>query len=110
MKYLLFVLLGGGIVNADPIDEALILAASSAGNKVYFGCIVTPPVTSAQKAICAGLYTTYNTALRAVNATLPLVPSLDPDPYAWSPYDICRYETGHIVFGNQLSLPYCPTI
>lgn len=100
-----------GLAVADPIvDEALLGATKSAGSKVYWACIVTPPVTEVQKGICAGLYGTYMASLTALNAPLPIVLSIDPDPYVWSPYDICRYETGHIVFGDQGIQPYCPSI
>jgi hypothetical protein len=108
MKYLLIALIGIGAINADPVDEALVLAAQVAGRQVYFSCIAITPVTAEQQAICAGLYTIYNNALRAVNAPLPLVPSLDPSPYVLSQYDVCRYETGHMIFGH-LALPFCTT-
>ena len=106
----LWLIIASGLVYADPVDEGLLTTAKATGAKVYFACIVTPPVNTAKKAICRGLYNSYMAALTAVNAPLPLVVSVDPDPYAWSPYDICRYETGHVVFGEQLSVPYCPTL
>jgi hypothetical protein len=97
-------------VFADPVDEALLDSSQAQGTHIYQACIVTPPVTAPQKAICAGLYSTYISSLTTLNLPYPLIPTIDPDPYAWSPYDICRYETGHVVFGNQLTVPYCPTI
>ena len=95
---------------ANTPDEVLLQAAKSSGITVYHACIETPPVTAEQVAVCTNLYGNYVTALTTVNMPEKLIPSIDPDPYAWSPYDICRYETGHIVFGDQLSLPYCPTV
>ena len=112
MKYKLAILIIAiGTVTADPIaDEALLATTKRAGVKVYWACIVAPPVTEAQKEICSGLYGTYIASLTALNTPLPLVLSIDSDPYEGNPYDICRYETGHIVFGDQDIQPYCPTI
>jgi len=90
--------------------EALLISAKTQGTTVYFSCIVTPPVTPAQQATCLALYTTYAATLTALTLPLPMVMSLDPDPYLWSPYDICRYEAGHIVFGDAVIIPYCPTL
>ena len=112
IKKLLFALIAIATTNvfAGPIDEAMYVAARTQGTVVYTTCIVTPPVTAAQQATCASLYKTYIVTLTALNIPYPLTMSLDPDPYLWSPYDICKYETGHIVFGDQLLIPYCPSI
>jgi len=95
---------------AGGIDEAMLASAATQGSAVYYNCIVTPPISAEQQAICAALYAKYVATLAVLNAPYPLIPSLDPDPYAWSPYDICRFEAGHIVFGMQLAVPYCPSI
>ena len=95
---------------AGPMDEALLAIAKLNGNTVYATCIATPPVSAAQQATCASLYKTYIASLTAVNSPLPLVISLDPDPYISSHYDICKYETGHMLFDAPLVQPYCPTI
>ncbi|MDQ5921821.1 MAG: hypothetical protein QG673_1880 [Pseudomonadota bacterium] len=97
-------------VYATGIDETLLLAAKTQGSNVYYACIVTPPVTPQQQAYCSGLYVTYMVNITALNAPYPLVVSLDPDPYAWSPYDICKYEVGHMIFGDEFITPYCPSI
>ena len=78
---------------------------------LYFRCFVTN-LTGEPKVIatCTTLYTTYNATLTTINAPLPIVPSIDPSPYSWSPFDICRYETAHLVFNSVAAEPYyCPT-
>lgn len=110
LKCLLFALCSIPMLgHCDPANEALIATAYSQGMVVYDSCILIPPVTKPQKAICAAFYQTYNTALQAVNAPFPLVVSLDPSPYDWSSYDICRYETAHLIF-TPLTFPVCPTL
>jgi hypothetical protein len=91
------------------IDEAQLLAARSAGNAVFHGCIETPPVTPAQAGVCAGLYGTYVATLTALNAPYPLVSTTSPSPYSWSPYDICRFEPSHFVFPPE-GFPICPAL
>ena len=97
-------------MNAFAINEAMLIAATTQGTAVYATCIATPPVSADQVATCTALYGKYIATLTVLNAPLPLVLSLDPDPYVLSPYDICKYETGHIVFGTQLAIPYCPSL
>jgi hypothetical protein len=97
-------------VFADPSNEVLLTSSHEQGTHIYQTCIVTPPVTASQKALCAGLYSTYMSSLTKLNSAYPLTPTINPDPYSWSQYDICRYETSHAVFGDQLTVPYCPTV
>jgi hypothetical protein len=109
MKVVLFLLLSGSVV-ASSLNESALAVAKAVGTNVYFSCIVNPPSNPDQQGYCAGLYATYVLKEQILNAPLPLVPSKDPSPYAWSPYDICRFEVGHLIFGNKLVLPYCPSI
>lgn len=109
MKKLIFFysLLVTYVYAAEPvISEAQLLAARSAGNTVYRKCILIPPVTKPQIAICKGLDSAYNSALSALNAPFPLVVSTSPSMYSWSPYDICRYEPSHFVFPPE-GFPVC---
>lgn len=92
------------------IDEALLVSTISQGTNIFYTCIVVPPVTPHQNALCASLYSGYITSLTTLNEPYPLILSVDPDPYAWSTYDVCRYETEHTIFGNQGVQPYCPTV
>lgn len=94
----------------DPFDEALMAVAHSDGITVYTTCIVTPPTDPIKEAACLVLYNKFQASLQAVNAPFPIVPSLTPSPYAWSPYDICRYETSHFVFNITLGFPVCPAL
>lgn len=98
------------MVHADMItNEALLALAKTQGTNVYHECILTPPVTPQQKAFCSALYAVYKIYITALNTPYPLVIAVEPDPYSWSPYDICRYEVGHMVFGDEGIEPYCPT-
>jgi hypothetical protein len=92
------------------VDEAQLLATRSAGKTVYSSCILTPPVTNAQKLVCEGLYNTYKSALTLLNAPFPLIASIDPSPYTWSPYDICKYEPAHFVYPPEGGSPICPVL
>lgn len=94
---------------APVVDEAQLLAARSAGNAVFHGCIETPPATPAQAGVCAGLYGSYVATLTALNAPYPLVSTTSPSPYSWSPYDICRFEPSHFVFPPE-GFPICPAL
>lgn len=97
------------IVFADPASEALIMAARAKGTAVYGGCILKPPTTPPEVAYCSGIYSIYVAALQAINAPLPLAPTMTPSQYSWSPYDLCKYETSHFVF-NTPGQPYCPAL
>ncbi|MBY0379357.1 MAG: hypothetical protein K2P99_03035 [Burkholderiales bacterium] len=97
-------------VVASPVDEALLDSAKVTGSIVYASCIATPPVTASQNAYCVGVYATYVAKLQALNAPLPMMLSKERSPYALSPYDICKYEIGNLIFGKQTEIPYCPTI
>lgn len=93
------------------VDEAMVTLANKQGIAVYDLCIAKPPVKPDAIAACATLYTTYVATLDVVNAPLPTVPSIDPSPYSWSPFDICRYEVAHMVFNLVAATPYyCPTV
>jgi hypothetical protein len=106
-----FILLFGlATAFANPINEALLLTAKTKGISVYATCVVSPPVDPTQQAVCVTLYTAYIVSLQALNAPLPLVLSLNPSPYAWSPYDVCRYEPTPLVFNIPVTQPYCPSI
>lgn len=109
MKHFIL-LVCSGLVLANPIGEELLIKARQQGTVVYLSCIATPPATDAQRAICADLYAQYMATLVLLNAPLPLKFSEDPDPFSSSIYDICRYETGHMVFGDKTVAPYCPTL
>ena len=98
-------------VMATAVDEAMTALATTQGKAIYDLCIANPPVEPKVIATCTTLYTTYNATLTTINAPLPIVPSIDPSPYSWSPFDICRYETAHLVFNSVAAEPYyCPTL
>jgi len=111
-KLMLTILMISPLVGfCDPINEALMAVSHVEGNTVYTMCILTPPTGNPVKeAACLLLYNKYNASLLSVNSGLPLIPSIDPSPYAWSPYDICRFEPAHFVFSIEYGFPVCPTI
>ena len=109
MKKFIFTLLPI-IAIANPVDEGLLENAKLSGSIVYTSCILNPPTTDAQSAYCVGAYNTYLVNSQALNAPLPIKLSKEPSPYAWSQFDICKYEVGNVVFGKQNEVPYCPTI
>lgn len=108
--YVLSAMIAGNSI-ASPIDEAVLASAYSQGVTIYHTCIVPPPADPTAAAYCTTIYTAYVVTLGILNAPFPLVVSLDPSPYAMSPYDICKYEVAHMVFNSPATAPYyCPTI
>ena len=110
MKKILILFCAIGTAFAGAFDEAVLASARAQGTSIYYACIINPPEDPAQQAACEAAHLTYVFTLRLLNAPYPLVPSTDPDPYSWSLYDICTFEVGHIIFGEQLVLPYCTTL
>ena len=93
-------------VSGDVIaNEALLVSCQSVGHILFASCVVVPPADSTQAAICAGLYAKYMACSTALNMPMPMVLSLDPDPYKSSPYTPCRYEVGHVILFD-----ICPNI
>lgn len=86
-------------------NEALLLSCQKQGCTIYTSCIMIPPITIHQASYCSVLYAKYLTCLQALNAPLPMLQSHHPSPYAWSPYDICRFETATVVISLCPSLP-----
>ncbi len=96
-------------VFADALNEGLLASAKATGTTIYFSCILTPPTSDEQTAYCIAMSAVYKAKSQTLNAPLPLMIGKDPSPYSWSPYDICRFEVGHLIFGKQSEVPYCPT-
>lgn len=96
---------------ASPFDEAVLASAYSQGVNIYNTCIATPPIEPDAIAYCTTTYIVYVVTLDILNAPYPSIPSTDPSPYSWSPYDICKYEVAHMVFNSVTQSPYyCPTV
>lgn len=117
MKKLIFILssvlalnCNAVVVDGGIIAEANLVAAHAAGMNVYNRCILIPPVTKPQIAICNGLQSTYYATLVSANSPLPLLINPYPSPYSWSPYDICRYEPSVLIFPAEGGTPICPSI
>ena len=110
-KSLLLYLSIPAYVIASPADIAVLASAYAQGVNIYHACIVPPPIEPDAIAYCTTTYAVYVATLTALNAPLPITVSLDPSPYSWSPYDICRYEVAHMVFNSITQYPYyCPTV
>lgn len=108
--YLLLAILANSSI-ASPIDEAELISAYNQGVTIYHTCIVPPPSDPTTAAYCSTIYTIYVATLATLNAPFPIIVSIDPSPYAWSPYDICKYEVAHMVFNSVTQAPYyCPTV
>ncbi len=110
-KYILviFIILAKNAVST-PANETLLSISRVKGTTVYTSCILTPPVTPQQVTLCSSLYAQYISSLQTLNAPLPIIVSTDPSPYVWSPYDVCRFETTHLVFDFVGTQPYCPAL
>ena len=110
MKQYLLILLPITVFATPIADESLLASTNAVGTSIYASCILTPPTNDVQTSICVGMYATYMTQSQTLTAPLPMLVSKEPSPYAWSPYDICRFEVGNIIFGEQSVAPYCPTL
>jgi hypothetical protein len=102
------------IAFANPIHETtsaiLLIKLKGLGDIIYQQCILTPP--SPQQAIaCGNLYSDYNNYEMEITLPNPVIKSLDESPYASSSYDICRNETGHVIFSENIpGHPYCTIV
>jgi hypothetical protein len=92
-------------IYADVINETLLLTCQASGATLYNQCVIKEPVTPQQITACTALKISYILCLGQLNLPYPLVRSLDPDPYAYSPFTPCEYETGHLVLPE-----ICPSI
>ncbi len=113
MNKILVTILLSNYIFADPVNEAsnlvLLAVTKSIGQTIYQQCILKPPATPDQIATCTDLYVKKYLP-NEVLLTLPNVikPALELSPYVNSSYDICRNETGHIIFSENIpGMPYC---
>jgi len=101
MKKLLLIvlLLKVLIVQAITPDELLLANCHLQGHTVYNLCIKSVPAKE-----CPDLYANYVGCLHKLNLPYRMKISRDSSPYSYSPYDICKFETAHIVV-----LDLCPS-
>jgi hypothetical protein len=92
-------------VHIPIMDEGLLISCQASGHALYYNCVVKPPIKPDDVAICGALKTSYLVCLAKLNLPYPLIPSTDPDPYAYSPFTPCRFETGHAILYD-----ICPNI
>ncbi len=111
IKLLLLFQMTTSSVIATPIDEALLDSAYGQGVNIYNTCIAIPPVSPQAVSYCTTIYSVYVATLTELNAPYALVSVTNVSPYAWSPFDICRYEVTQMVFNLIAEAPYyCPSI
>ena len=84
--------------------EALLLTCQSTGHTLYAQCVVKVPITPEDIAVCTSLKASYNLCLAQLTAPSPLIPAIDPDPYAMNPFTPCTYEAAHLILYD-----ICPT-
>lgn len=92
-------------LNVPIVDEALLISCQASGHALYYNCVIKPPVKPDDVAACGTLKTTYLGCLDKLNIPYPLIPSMDPDPHAYSPFTPCHFETGHLILYD-----ICPSI
>lgn len=86
-------------------NEPLLATTISLGNEIYVTCILTPPVSASQQAVCAAKYATYLVNIQTLHIDMfkglntVMLPGA-PDPYLWSPYDVCRFDMGNLILFN----------
>jgi hypothetical protein len=100
MKKLLGLIILSSVSYADLIsDTALTATAHGQAQSIKSGCIDSPPITPWQISWCTSTYGSYTANLQTLNLPYPISTSTDGyvSPYSWSPYDICRFETGRVV-------------
>lgn len=85
--------------------EALLVSCQASGHELYYNCVVKPAVKPDDVAACTTLKTTYLICLAKLNLPYSLIPSTDPDPYAYSAFTPCRFEIGHAILYD-----ICPNI
>ena len=94
------------IAAAAAANEPLLVTTVALGTDIYNTCIAIPPLTPSQQSVCAGKYTTYLANIQILHIDMLGVNTLMapgiPDPYIWSPYDVCRFD-----MGNLILVPIC---
>ena len=89
------------IAAAAVANEPLLVSTVALGTNIYNTCIIVPPLDPSQQYICAGLYTSYLANIQILHIDMlgvntVMMPGV-PDPYIWSPYDVCRFDMGNLI-------------
>ena len=86
-------------------NELLLTACQTTGGSLYAMCVAVTSLTPEQVVSCTGMKIKYTACLQQLNQPYPLIPAIDPDPYAWTPFSPCIFETGHLILPGL-----CPTL
>lgn len=84
-------------ISINAVDESVLLSCQATGHTLYSSCVVKPPSTPDEVAVCGTLKTTYLICLTKLTIPYLLTPSLETDPYSYSPFTPCGFETGHLI-------------
>lgn len=84
-------------ISNNAMDESILLSCQATGHTLYSNCVAKPPATPDEVAACGMLKTTYLICLTKLTIPYPLTPATDPDPYSYSPFTPCTFETGHLI-------------
>ncbi len=84
---------------AIAVSDALVIGCRVEAEGIVAACIIIPPVTPEQEALCLELYTNYRACLVSLQEPLPLSVNKAGyiSPYAESPYDICKWEVARLI-------------
>lgn len=108
MKILILWLLPLLSFASSAIDEVLLISAQTYGRSLYIHCIVTPPTTTEQYAVCTSLQLSYKSSILALYGSNSPIASSTQSPYVWSVYDVCGDEMSKLIFPIPTIAPYCP--
>ena len=76
---------------------ALLSVCRGLGHSLYFTCVVNPPKTKEEHALCISKKASYTMCLAKINRPYILTKAMDLDLYSYSLFSPCKYETGHLV-------------
>ena len=86
-----------GLSSASFAGAALFNICRGLGHSLYFTCIVNPPKTKEEYAVCISKKAGYEMCLIKINKPYRLTNAMDPDLYSYSPFSPCKYDAGRLV-------------
>ena len=78
-------------------DAALLSVCRGLGHSLYFTCVVNPPKTKEEFAVCISKKSSYEACLATINRPYRITKAMDPDLYSYSQFSPCKYDAGHLV-------------
>ena len=79
------------------LDEVILLSCQGLGTNLFSQCIIVPTLTPQQLTQCSILKVSYILCITELNAPYPLIPSIIPDIYYYSPFTPCTYEISNLI-------------